>query len=150
MIPLMIIQRILLLLEANPVIVGGSAPAVTAAANEVAQVAGAADPAAGGMFGSMSVLLIYAAIIGALYFFMFRPQRKRDKETKQMQENIRTGDNVVTTAGFYGKIVDVGEDCFIVEFGANRGVRIPVRKSDISGIKEPKTTPPPAKIESKD
>jgi len=147
----MIIQKLFLLLEANPVIVGGTQAAV-AAATEAAEVVGAAaDPGpAGGMFSSVSVLFIYAAIIGALYFFMFRPQRKRDKEMKQMQENIRTGDNVVTTAGFFGKIVDVGEDCFIVEFGANRGVRIPVRKSDISAVKEPKTTPPPMKIESKD
>ena len=148
----MILQRILFLLEANPVIRGGEAPAATAAAvSGAAQAVATADPAAGGgMFGSMSILLIYAAIIGALYFFMFRPQRKRDKEAKQMQENLRTGDNVVTSAGFYGKIVDVGEDCFIVEFGANRGVRIPVRKSDISGVKEPKTTPPPVKIEAKE
>jgi len=143
-------QKLFLLLEANPVIVGGTQAAV-AAATEAAEVVAAADPGpAGGMFSSVSVLLIYAAIIGALYFFMFRPQRKRDKEMKQMQESIRTGDNVVTTAGFFGKIVDVGEDCFIVEFGANRGVRIPVRKSDISAIKEPKTTPQPLKLESKD
>ena len=144
------IQKFLFLLEASPVIIGGSqtaAPAVTEIADGVAA---AAEPGASGIFSNISVLLIYAAIIGALYFFMFRPQRKRDKEMKQMQENIRIGDNVVTTAGFYGKVVDLGEDVFIVEFGSNRGVRIPVRKSDISGVKDPKTTPPPSKLETKD
>ena len=115
--PYMIMQKLFLLLEANPVIVGGTQAA--AVATEAAEIVGAADPApAGGMFSSVSVLLIYAAIIGALYFFMFRPQRKRDKEMKQMQENIRIGDNVVTTAGFFGKIVALEHPRFIMQYRA--------------------------------
>ena len=142
---------LLFLLEASPVLSGQTpaAPAATAAADVVGAATGAMDAAMPGMpGGAFSMIFIYVALFGALYFFFFRPQRKRDKEMKQMQEQLRTGDNVITSAGFYGKIVDVGEDVFIVEFGSNRGVRIPVRKSDISGVKDPKTTPPPAKAES--
>jgi preprotein translocase subunit YajC len=66
---------------------------------------------------------------------------------KEMQAAITTGDNVVTSGGMFGKVADIGEDCFIVEFGTNRSIRIPVLKSDVIGIREPKMTPPP-KIEA--
>jgi preprotein translocase subunit YajC len=49
----------------------------------------------------------------------------------------------VTTNGLFGKIADVGEDCFVVEFGTNRGVRIPVLKTDVVAVREPKMTPQP-------
>ena len=135
----------------SPIITGGAGAATEAIAEggeAAAEIASGTQT--GGAFSTFSMILIYAAVFGAAYFFIFRPQRKRDKELKQMQSEIRVGDNVVTTAGFYGKVVDIGEDVFIVEFGSNRGVRIPVRKSDISGVKDPKTTPPPAKSDSKD
>ena len=75
-----------------------------------------------------------------MYFFMFRPQRKREKEMKNLQSSLRVGDNIVTSSGMYGKIMDVGQDCFVVEFGTNRGVRIPIRKADVIGVKEPVLT----------
>ena len=84
------------------------------------------------------MIAVWVAIIGVFYFFTIRPQSKRDKKLKEMQSSIKSGDNVLTTSGFYGKVADVGEDCFVIEFGTNRGIRIPVRKSDIVGIQTPK------------
>jgi len=146
-----IIQKLFFLLtEVSPVIVGGTSETVsTVIEGGQTVVENVSEAPAGGAFSTLTMLLIYAAVFGAAYFFIFRPQRKRDKEMKEMQSNLRVGDNVVTTAGLYGRIVDVGEDVFVVEFGSNRGVRIPVRKSDISGVKDPKLTPPPV-IEAKD
>jgi len=148
-----ILQRFFFLLnELNPVITGGQSTAapVAEAVAEGANVVQNTAEASGSAFSTVSMLLIYAVVFGAAWFFIFRPQRKRDKEMKQMQSDIRVGDNVVTTAGFYGKVVDIGEDVFIVEFGSNRGIRIPVRKSDISGVKDPKLTPPPVKADAKE
>ena len=59
----------------------------------------------------------------------------------EMQASIKVGDSILTSAGLYGKIVGVGEDCFIVEFGTNKGIHIPVRKSDVLGVKDPVLTP---------
>ncbi|MDR1913350.1 MAG: preprotein translocase subunit YajC [Clostridiales bacterium] len=112
-----------------------------AAAVEQSGEQAATDVAAAGGLNPIFMILIWVAVIGVFYFFSIRPQSKRDKQMKEMQSSLRTGDNVVTTAGFFGKIAEVGDDCFIVEFGTNRGVRVPVRKSDIVGIKEPKLTP---------
>ena len=87
--------------------------------------------------------LIWGGFIVGLYFIFFRPQRKREKQRQEMVAAIKTGDNVLTTGGLYGRVMDVGEDCFVVEFGTNRGVRIPIAKGDVVGIREPKLTPPP-------
>jgi len=106
------------------------------------QVTQAAQPTGGD--GGIMLIVIYAAVmIIALYFLMFRGPRKREKKMREMQSSIRTGDNVVVTGGMFGRIADVGDDCFIVEFGTNRGIRIPVLKSDVLGVREPKLTPPP-------
>lgn len=96
-----------------------------------------------------TIILIYGAMLVAMYFFLFRPQRKQAKAMKQLQETLKTGENVVTSNGMYGKIVGVGQDCFLVEFGENRGVRIWVRKNDIVGISAPVTTMSVESIEEK-
>ena len=130
----------------------GAAPPPAANAGDVA--AGANDAVQAGeglMGGGFGVpMIIYAVVlIVAMYFLMFRGPRRREKKAKEMQAGLRTGDNVVVSGGMFGRIADVGEDCFIIEFGTNRGVRIPVLKSDVLGVREPKLTPQP-KIEEKE
>ena len=115
---------------------------VTEVASGVAEAAPAAAPAA--ETGGWWIMIVYAGLfIVALYFMMFRGPRRREKKMKELQSSIRTGDNVVVSGGMFGRVADVGDDCFIVEFGTNRGVRIPVLKSDVLGVREPKLTPPP-------
>ena len=97
------------------------------------------EPGGIGLFN----LLIIPLMILFMWLVIFRPQRKREKAIREMQNNLRTGDNVVTSGGLYGKIVGVGTDSFLVEFGENRGIKVWVRKFDISANKTPVTTPPP-------
>ena len=126
----------LLVLGVVPNNSGGTVAEATAAAQS-------ADPGAVGLGGMNTIVMIavWAGIIGIFYFFSIRPQSKREKKLKEMQAGIKSGDNVLTTSGFYGKVANVWEDSFLVEFGTNRGVRIPVRKSDIVGIQTPKISP---------
>ena len=98
----------------------------------------------GGM--GMLWLAVYGLIFVGMWFVLIRPQRKRDKAMKELQASISTGDKIVTSGGLFGQVVDIGEDCFVVEFGTNRGVRIPILKADVVCVREPKTTPQP-KIE---
>jgi preprotein translocase subunit YajC len=138
----MLIQFLTLLDDVSTIVGGaageaGATGATGDAASAAAQTAAAADPAAAGGFNTIWMILIWVAVIGVFYFFSIRPQSKRDKKLKEMQQSLKPGDNVITTSGLYGTVMDVGEDCFVIEFGSNRGVRIPVRKSDIVGIKTP-------------
>ncbi len=104
------------------------------------------DPTVGGSaqvdpMSGMWIWIIWIPLMIGMYFLMTRGQRKREKQMKEMQSNIKAGDNVITAGGFFGRVADVGEDCFVVEFGTNRGIRIPVQKTDVVAIRSPKMTP---------
>lgn len=68
-------------------------------------------------------------IIVVFYFFMIRPQVKRQKETRKFRESLSKGDKVVTTGGIYGKIVEVKETTIILEVA--KDVQIKVDKNGI-------------------
>ena len=58
------------------------------------------------------------AMIAIFYFLLIRPQRKRDKEAKQMMESLKVGDKIVTIGGIYGKVISLKEDTLVFETGA--------------------------------
>ncbi len=89
---------------------------------------GSAQP---GGFSMFSLILIYAVVIGAMYYFTIRPARKRERLIQAKQDEIKLGDEVVTTSGMHGKIVDIGSDTFNVEFGTNKSIIIPINKKDV-------------------
>ena len=68
-------------------------------------------------------------IVVVFYFFMIRPQMKRQKETRQFRENLQKGDKVVTTGGIYGKIVKIEEKAIQLEIA--KDVQIKVDKNGI-------------------
>ena len=68
-------------------------------------------------------------IVVVFYFFMIRPQMKRQKEMRKFRERLAKGDKVVTTGGIYGKIVEVKETTIILEIA--KDVQIKVDKNGI-------------------
>ena len=68
-------------------------------------------------------------IILVFYFFMIRPQMKKQKDLRTYREALQKGDKVITTGGIYGKIVDVKENVILMEVADN--VRLRVDKSAI-------------------
>ena len=97
-----------------------------------------ADAIAAGQQASLwTMLLIYAVLIFAMWFFFMRPQNKEKKRLASMLASLETGDCVLTTSGFYGIIIDINNDTVIVEFGNNKNCRIPMDKSAISRVEKP-------------
>jgi len=91
-----------------------------------------------GLFSSAPGIIIYFVFLfGIMWFIMVRPQKKREKAMAEMQASIKVGDMVITNSGMYGKVVDIVNDLFVLEFGLNKGIRIPIEKSAVSGVKEP-------------
>ena len=82
-------------------------------------------------------LVIYAAFIGVLWWFMMRPKRKEQKRLALMLSEMAVGDTVLTNCGFYGVIIDISEDDVIVEFGNNKNCRIPMQKAAIVQVEKP-------------
>lgn len=99
--------------------------------------AGDAAAQAGGTAGLFSILLMYAILIGAMWFFFMRPQSKEKKRIASMIAALEIGDCVLTTSGFYGIVIDITDDTVIVEFGNNKNCRIPMDKSAISRVEKP-------------
>ncbi len=94
---------------------------------------------AAGAVGMGATLIIYAVLIGALWFFMMRPQKKEQKRVAAMIAALELGDCVLTTSGFYGIVIDISDDTVIVEFGNNKNCRIPMDKSAISRVEKPES-----------
>lgn len=95
---------------------------------------------AGGMMGITGTVLYMGLFFVIMWFLIIRPQRKREKQMAEMQNAIKIGDSVLLQSGEYGKIVDIINDLFIIEFGLNKSVRIPVRKSAVLGVQQPQLT----------
>jgi preprotein translocase subunit YajC len=74
-------------------------------------------------------LLPLVLIIVVFYFFMIRPQVKRQKELKNYRNSLQKNDKVITTGGIYGKITDVKDQTVTVEIAEN--IRIKVDKSAV-------------------
>ena len=69
---------------------------------------------------SLGWILPYIVVIGAFYFFLIRPQKKKEKATQEMRNSINEGTEVVTIGGIYGKVVNAKEDILTIEVGADK------------------------------
>ncbi len=71
--------------------------------------------AAGSENSGMVNLIMIVALIFIFYFFMIRPQQKRQKEIRKFRESIEVGQRIVTAGGIYGKVRRIKENTFVVE-----------------------------------
>ena len=86
--------------------------------------------------GILSMVVIYAAIIGIFWFFAIRPQKKQQKEHDTLLTTLEVGDSVLTTSGFFGVVIDIMDEVVIVEFGNNKNCRIPMQKAAIADLEK--------------
>ena len=85
-----------------------------------------------------TMLFFMGAMFIVLYFFMIRPQQKKQKDAKKYRENLKKGDEVVTIGGLHGTISSVeSDDTVYIE--VDRGFRIKVAKWGISSEASKKT-----------
>ncbi len=75
-------------------------------------------------------VLLWVAIIGVFYFFMIRPQQKKQKDQRTFVDNLKKGDNVVTIGGLHGRVASVEGTTVTLE--VDRGVKMTFEKSSIS------------------
>jgi len=79
-------------------------------------------------------ILMMVLIFVVFYFFMIRPQSKRQKEIKKQRDEMKIGDSVVTSGGIYGKVKDIKETTVTVEIADN--VRVKVDKNSVFATAE--------------
>ena len=86
------------------------------------------DVAGAGMGSTVIMLVLMVAVF---YFMLIRPENKRKKEAEAMRSALKVGDKITTIGGIMGKVVDVKEEKFVIETGADQ-VRIEFAKWAIS------------------
>jgi len=106
---------------------------------------GATGSGGSGGFASFIPLILMFVIF---YFLLIRPQQKKTKEHRQMVDNLKTGDRIITSGGLHGRVTGVSESALTVEIAEK--VRVKVNRASVTALLQ--TTPPPAapKKEKKD
>ena len=77
----------------------------------------------------MQQIIMLGLMLVVFYFFMIRPQMKKQKEQKNFRENLKAGDKVVTIGGIHGKILEVTDTTVLIN---SEGTKLRMEKSAIS------------------
>ena len=81
--------------------------------------------------GGGSTIIMLIVMVAVFYFLLIRPENKRKKEAEQMRSNVKSGDQITTIGGIVGTVVNVKDDKFVIETGADQ-VRIEFAKWALS------------------
>jgi len=85
----------------------------------------AAEAENGSAGGTISVILLYAVIIGALfYFLLIRPQRRRMRQHQDLVKSLELGDEVTTIGGIYGTIEYMDETSAVLQIEGGGRIRV--------------------------
>ena len=107
--------------------------------------AGGAAPGGAGGFASFVPLILMFVIF---YFLLIRPQQKKTKEHRQMIENLKIGDRIVTAGGLYGRVTGVSDAFLTVEIAEK--VRVRVNRASVTGLQQVASPAESPKKEKKD
>jgi preprotein translocase subunit YajC len=86
-------------------------------------------PASGSGVSQILMLVVFVAIF---YFMLIRPQQKRAKELQSMLSQLATGDDVATSGGLLGRVVDISDNVVTLDLADN--VRVKVQKSAVTQV----------------
>ena len=83
------------------------------------------------MGDSAYTMLLMLIPFALLYFFMVRPQKKKEQAQAEMRKDISPGDRVITIGGIVGRVVNVKDDTITIETGSEK-TRLKMMKAAIS------------------
>ena len=100
---------------------------------------GAAQQGAGGVetLGLMIVMFVI------FYFLLIRPQQKKTKEHREMIQNLKKGDRIITGGGIHGRVTGMDDTTLTVEIADK--VRVKVNRNNVAGLIQPTAKEPPSK-----
>ena len=74
--------------------------------------------------GAITSMVMMGLIFVVMYFFMIRPQQKRQKELVKFRESLKSGDKVITAGGIYAKVKEIKDNIAIIEIANNINITI--------------------------
>ena len=101
---------------------------------QTAAASGASPAGTGGSLVSLALTVV--AMIAIFYFFLIRPQKKQENETKKMLAALKKGDKIVTIGGIYGTVSSVKENSVVVKVDDN--AKLEFSRSAIAAVETDK------------
>lgn len=95
-----------------------------------AQAAGAGGP------GILGQLLPFILIFAVFYFLLIRPQQKRAKEHRNMVDNLKKGDVIISSGGIKGKVSKAAEGSDTIEVEISKGVTVEIIRAMIAEVRD--------------
>ena len=77
-----------------------------------------------------TTLIFFGLIFAVMYFFMIRPQIRKQKKEQAYRMSLKIGDKIVTIGGIHGKIVEIGKSTFVLD--VHSGGKLKIQKSAVS------------------
>ena len=81
----------------------------------------------------MSSILMLGLMVLVFYFFMIRPQMKKQKDLKKFREGLKAGDKIVSIGGIHGKILEISDSTVLIQ---SEGTKLRLEKSAVSQAME--------------
>ena len=81
--------------------------------------------------GGLGMILMLVAMFAIMYFFMIRPQQKKQKEIQKFRNSIEKGQEIVTAGGIYGVVREIDEVNNILIVEVSNGVRLRVDRNSV-------------------
>ena len=94
-----------------------------------------ATPAEGSQSSPFGALVPILFMVGVFYFILFRPMRKRQKQTQEMLSSLKPGDKVVTNGGMMGTVMGISDR--VIQLRISDGVKVDFTRSSIAGLQQP-------------
>ncbi len=90
------------------------------------------------MNNQLIISIAYIVALFAIFYFLFiRPQKKKDKQLKEMRDTLAVGDTVVTIGGIVANVAKIEEETIVIEFGPSR-TKMPIQKWAIGSVQQKK------------
>lgn len=78
-------------------------------------------------------LLVPLGFLAIFYFLVIRPQQKRNKAVKELRDNLKVGDEIITIGGIYGSILKIKDDMITIETGEDKN-KITITKWSVGSL----------------
>ena len=92
----------------------------------------------GGQGGGMSMIIMMVALFAIMYFFMIRPQNKKQKEIQKFRNSLSVGQQIITIGGIHGTVKSIDEAAGTVSVEVATGIKMTFSKDAINPTAEQK------------
>jgi len=103
----------------------------------IAQEAGEKAPEGaqdGGGGNPLSVVFLFAILLGIMYVFLILPQKKREKKHRAMVSQLKKNDHIVTAGGIHGVVMSVKDNSVVIKIDESKDVRVTISTGSISQV----------------